>query len=107
MGRDDRQWIVRSFILDSFDAAGNRQPPVSVQMRGLRFRGSINEGDRVRISKSTRAEGLIEALELQNLTTGSTVKALSRSAKVPGWVWNLIWIAVIILVIYLIFSGAQ
>jgi hypothetical protein len=107
-GRDNKQWTVWSFVLESFDAAGNRQRPIPVEMRAIRFRGSIHEGDKVRITKFTRAGGVIKASELSNETTGSIVRGLGSTMwPPPMWVWNLIWIAGIILVILLIISSIQ
>ena len=96
-----RPWCVRTFLLQSFDEVGNRQPPVQVEMRALRFDGWINEGDEVVITNLKRRGGRILASEVRNKTTRTIVKAKGSSMwPPPGWVWNLIWLIGIILVVY-------
>lgn len=96
-----RPWSVRTFLLQSFDEVGNRQPPVQVEMRALRFDGWINEGDEVVITNFKRRGGRILASEILNKTTRASVRAKGSSMwPPPGWVWNLIWFIGIALVVY-------
>jgi hypothetical protein len=96
-----RPWSVRIFQLHSFDEAGNRRPPVQVEMRALHFDGWINEGDEVVLTNFKRRGGRILASEVSNKTTRTIIKAKGSSMwPPPGWVWNLIWVLCIVLVVY-------
>ena len=105
MDNRNRQWTIWSFLLESFDEVGNRQTPVQVEMRALRFDGWINEGDKVEIITSKWQGGRLQVSELRNKTTRSTVRAKGSTMwPPPMWVWNLIWIIGIVLVIAWILS---
>ncbi len=64
-----------TFRVERFDAAGNRLPPVPVEMRSKSFDGFINEGDQVEISARWREGQIAKPRKLRNLTTGAIVKA--------------------------------
>jgi len=57
-----------TFRIERYDEAGNRLPPVPVQMRGARFSGSLHEGDEVRVTGRWK-DGTLVTDRVQNLTT--------------------------------------
>jgi len=63
-----------SFRVERYDPGGNRLNPVVVEMRGPQIRGSLQEGDEVRVvGRAKRGRG-IKARKVKNLTTRSVVK---------------------------------
>lgn len=66
---------VISFRVETFDAQGNRQAPVTVEMKGIGFEGSLNEGDQVEINQKPRPGKTIKVAKVRNITAGSTFKA--------------------------------
>ena len=66
---------VWSFRIERFDEAGNRLPPIQIEMRGSRFTGSIDEGDKVEIQGKWQEGKVMQVKEVTNLTTGVTIKA--------------------------------
>lgn len=81
-----------SFRVERYDAAGNRLPPVPVEMRGRSFHGFINEGDRVRVQGRGKG-GVIKARKVRNLTTGARVevKANDMPLLVKIFVYPVLW----------------
>lgn len=67
--------IIWSFRVERYDEAGNRLPPVPVEMRGIGFDGFIREGDRVEVSGTWREGRTIRTNWVRNLTTGAVVRA--------------------------------
>ena len=74
---------ILSFRLDSYDESGNRLPPVPVELRGMRLRGQITEGEEVEAVGEWRG-GTIVADRVTNLTTSADVSVWSM--RVPAWV---------------------
>jgi hypothetical protein len=68
--------IVRTFRLDRYDSAGNRMQAVPVEMRGISFTGSINEGDKVIVYDKWIEGQTVQAKQVYNLTHQSMVEAL-------------------------------
>ncbi|MBE3201633.1 MULTISPECIES: hypothetical protein [Parafrankia] len=64
---------VWAFRIERYDSAGNRLPPVAVEMRARGFEGSLSEGDEVRVAGSWK-DGTIRAERIENLTTNSLVR---------------------------------
>ena len=94
----ERPRIVWTFRLERYDAAGNRLRPVSVEIKGFEFHGSINEGDLVEV-KGDQTSGTISVSELYNHTTGSQVTA---DDKTPNLLGCLVVVAVIAVIFVLI-----
>jgi hypothetical protein len=69
-----RDEIVWTFRVERHDQLGNRLPPVSVEMRGYRFDGALQDGDWVELDGQAQ-DGTLRARSLRNLTTGSQVRA--------------------------------
>lgn len=93
---------IYSFRVETYDAQGNRQPPVTVEMQGLSFEGSLNEGDQVEIDHKPRPGKAIKIKALMNLTSGAVFKAkglplyvqiINVPATLMAWI---IWAAVLI-----------
>jgi hypothetical protein len=95
---------VWTFRVERYDEAGNRELLVPVEMRGLRFEGSIADGDWVRV-RGRRRDGTLRASELENLTTGATVRAkgLPTAVKViAGVVFLIVAIIFVVVVVEII-----
>lgn len=75
--RDDAgtAMTVLDFRIERHDASGNRLAPVPVQMRGMSFSGSVNNGDDVRVDKGKWRHGTLRVEALGNLTTGASVRS--------------------------------
>ncbi|MGD8603105.1 MAG: hypothetical protein PVF49_00900 [Anaerolineales bacterium] len=108
MGQQTTQ--IYSFRVETFDAQGNRQSPVTVEMQGIGFEGSLNEGDQVEIDKKPRPGKAIKINKLMNLTSGAVFKAkdypfyvklISIPASLMAWI---IWAAVLVGFFWLVFS---
>ncbi|MEU2655182.1 hypothetical protein ABZ615_07645 [Streptomyces sp. NPDC007325] len=80
------------FRLERYDDAGRRVMLVPVEMRGLRFEGSVHDGDWVRVSGRMRA-GTLHANEVHNATTGADVNA----KRTPKWQWILATVIICII----------
>ncbi|MGO4613017.1 FHA domain-containing protein [Nocardia sp. 2YAB30] len=65
-----------TFRVERYDTAGNRLPPIPVQMRGLEFDGSLSEGDEVRVGGRWK-DGTLHSERVDNLTTRASVKTRS------------------------------
>jgi hypothetical protein len=108
-----RDFTVYSFRVESYDEQGNRLSPVTVEMQGIGFEGSLNEGDEVEIRKKYRPGRTIKVSQLYNITAASPFKAreypffiriLSYPLTLIGW---LLTVAFIIGFIYLLVSCAR
>lgn len=98
-----------AFRLERYDEAGNRLPPVPVEMRGLKFTGSISEGDWVFVRGSWTPGKPMHVPSVENLTTGTTVAAIIpasfRIASGCSWLIFLAFIAGVIAVVIAISNG--
>lgn len=65
---------VYSFRVETYDDQGNRLPPVTIEMKGISFEGSLNEGDQVQINKKPKHGITFKVNKLTNITAGSTFK---------------------------------
>ena len=75
---------VWSFRVDRFDCrSGNRLPPVPVEMRGLRFDGSISEGDHIEVYVRSEGRQTVAARWVKNLSTGTLVEARELADRLP------------------------
>ncbi len=67
--------IVWSFRLERQDEAGNRVPPVPVEMRARSFEGFISGGDLVEVDHRWSPGRTLPPRRVHNVTTGAVVKA--------------------------------
>jgi hypothetical protein len=67
--------IIWTFLVESYDTAGNRLPTVPVEMRGGSFTGVLNEGHQVEIDKKWREGETLNVKKVLNRTTGAWVCA--------------------------------
>ena len=74
-GQTARQYMVWSYSIERFDKNHNPLPLVPVQMRGLKFTGSLRDGDRVAVRARWQAGKTLHIQRAVNLTSGATVKA--------------------------------
>jgi hypothetical protein len=77
---------------------------VPVEMQGYTFEGSLAEGDWVRLRGSLK-RGTFRASEVENLTTGATVRAKrapNAVAVVVGAVFLVLFVAVVVLIVVMV-----
>jgi hypothetical protein len=68
--------LVWTFRVDSWDESGVHQPPVTVEMRGHRFTGSIGEGDWVEIPGHWQPGEVVHIQSLRNIGMNCPVAAV-------------------------------
>ena len=92
---------VWTFRVERYDDVGNRELLLPVEMRGYRFEGSIAEGDWVRL-RGRMKRGTLEASEVENVTTGATIRA-KTTPRMVGIVFAVIFgvafVAVVVTII--------
>ncbi|MFJ1560816.1 hypothetical protein [Streptomyces mirabilis] len=93
-GENTQSKTVWTFRIERYDDAGNRILLIPVEMRGLTFEGSINDGDWVRTRGRMRS-GTLRVTRLENLTTGASVRAkgVSKAAWIVGGLFLLFILA--------------
>lgn len=99
---DNAHQEVWTFRVERFDEAGNRVLLVPVEMRGLGFEGSIGDGDWVRV-RGRRRRGTFHAREVENLTTGATV----RAKQIPKWVTGIMVALLVGIVVFIAFVAVS
>jgi hypothetical protein len=82
-----------SFLVERFDAAGNRQTPVPVEIEGKEINGLLHEGDQVRVRGRMRGSKPLRCKRVYNITTRTSVGAASR--RYWGWFIAVVAFAVI------------
>ncbi|MFC8392514.1 hypothetical protein [Streptomyces sp. NPDC057238] len=94
------------FRIERYDAAGSRTVLIPVEMRGLTFHGSIQEGDLVRVRGKVK-NGTLRATKLDNLTTGAGVhaKGIPKAAYIAAVVIFVLGVLALILWTISDFSG--
>ncbi len=86
MGR--RYGSIWDFRVDSWDAAGQPQPPVAVEIRALSIEGSIGDGDWVEISGHPSAGRVLKVRRLRNISMNALVVA--RGGPSSGRPWRFV-----------------
>ena len=106
-----RNETVWHFRVESYDEAGNRLPPVAVEMHGQSFQGWIEDGDHVKITETRRKGDIITARKLYNESHGTWVEAknvkLLRGAAIGLGVTFGIPAFVVILIVIIWLSLTQ
>lgn len=90
VGPQKESWTVQSFRLERFDASGNRLSPVPVELRGLRFSGTLTEGDWVEVDPRRSVGDTVRVRHVVDHTTGAVVSGLgpragTRIGNTIGW----------------------
>jgi hypothetical protein len=76
-----------AFNVERFDEAGNRLPPVPVELRGRSLEGGLHEGDSVDVTPTFSPHGTVRVGRFRNLTTGADV---SVTCGRHSWIyWSL------------------
>jgi hypothetical protein len=94
---------VFSFRVQRYDNLGNPMEPIPVQMRGVVFTGTIQEGDKVCIPGEWKVGHLLQPKKIDNLTTKSVFKPgrkISKTERVLDIVYLAFWFVIIPLIIY-------
>jgi hypothetical protein len=97
---------VLSFRVDQYDAAGNRLPPVGVELRPYRG-GQVSDGEEIDVAGHWK-DGTLRAKTVVNRTTGAHMTGgWSRWAYVGGTIFLLFFFGIpIAAVLIAYFSGA-
>jgi hypothetical protein len=66
---------VWSFWVEPSSSDGERLGPIAVEMTGRKFKGTVTDGDEVRIDRRPRKGKKLRLNKLENLTTAGTVRA--------------------------------
>jgi hypothetical protein len=101
-GKDYSQSIL-SFRLERYDTNGNRVLLVPVEMRGLGFEGSVQDGDEARAHGKMRS-GTFRANKVENLTTGAEVQA-RKVPKILMAIFFVFFFAILAFIIAIAVSG--
>ena len=99
-------WIIWTFRVERYDKSGNQMQPVPVEMKGLKFEGTISEGDWVELPGQWKPGEIASPKKFINLTTGSEIRgSVPAGAKISwtcGWIMFAVFIlAVIAFIIFL------
>jgi hypothetical protein len=92
--------IVWNFRLSRLDENGDELAPIQVEMRGLKSKGTIAEGDEVKIHKEdvddTTGGGVLIVNRLYNATTNSWVKLKTQEISRKAF-----WIFLVIICVFI------
>jgi hypothetical protein len=80
IGQSQAAEQVWTFRVERHDQEGRVLPPIPVEMRGLSFHGSINEGDWVEIPVKWAPGTMLHPRRLRNRTTGADVRSRGSAA---------------------------
>lgn len=92
--------IVWNFRIERFDDAKRSLPRVAVQMSGVRFLGSITNGDVVEIDAPYVEGRVVVTNQVKNLTAGSMVEAAQMR---PLWLTPRFYLAIIAMLAFFTF----
>jgi hypothetical protein len=88
-----------SFLIEQYDAAGNRMPPVAVEFKGGAFSGVLRNGNRVEVQGKWVA-GTLQAASIQNLDTKAEVRKPFWSSILGRLIGGGCVLAVSVLIFY-------
>ena len=98
---------VLAFQVERYDESGNRTQLVPVEMRGYEFRGSLRDGDWVRVH-GKMSDGTMRSNRVDNRTTGATVvaKDVSKFAKGCGIIaFVAVCLFILAIILSVVFGG--
>lgn len=92
---------VWSFRLERQDEQGQPLPRIGVEMRGMGFDGTLAQGDWVRIDEDWQPGTTLQARQVTNLSTNSTVRAkgegpATKAAKTVGVVLSVLFFVAVL-----------
>lgn len=102
--------IIWSFRVERYQD-GHRLTPIPVEMRGVKLRGIIHEGDMVEIYDPWREGETIRPKQITNITTNTQVSSEKAPLGALGFcgilmvIWTIIVIGVIAMAVLLVASG--
>jgi hypothetical protein len=86
-------FTVWSFRLERTDSAGHPMTPIPVEMRGRRFKGSVNNGDLVDVRHRPPSGKLVQTRRVRNLTLGTDVRTKGRRHPILQALFVLVFLA--------------
>ena len=90
---------VWDFRIDHWDSTGAPQQPVSVEMRGVTFHGSIGDGDWVEIPGRWKPGELLRARSVRNVSQNVIVSAEGNQWRAEGCLGGLTRLVVVLVLI--------
>jgi hypothetical protein len=93
--------IIWSFRVERYQD-GHRLSPIPVEMRGVKFKGFINEGDTVEIIEPWREGETVHPKQIFNVTNNANV-SIAKPSLSPCGVVVVFFVAIIFLVVFLVF----
>jgi len=90
------------FRIERHDPSGNRMAPVPAEMEGTTtyFRGRVSNGDEIRVVDGEWRDGTLRVTELDNLTTGASVRSSPPApARLRAWAVLLTIVAAFVLLV--------
>ena len=81
-------WTIWTFKVERYDSAGNRLPPVPVEMRGRSFEGFVSEADQIELPAEALREWqpgqTVRPRQVRNLTNGAIFRASAQAGRGEG-----------------------
>lgn len=100
-------WQILAFRLDRFDDAGRPLPSIAVEMRGIRLKGNINDGEWIEVPEDRKTGELLRPKRVRNLTTSSLVEVSGHLL----WVFQLLlflgMIAIAVVLFWFVYYHGQ
>ncbi len=100
-------WTIWSFRVERYDESGNRMQPVPVEIRGMKFEGTISEGDWVELPELWKPGEVASPKKFTNLTTGAIISGSvpvgTKIGMTCGWIMFVIFIGAVIAFVYFVF----
>jgi len=100
-------WVIWSFRVERYDESGNQMQPVPVEIKGMKFEGTISDGDWVELPEPWKPGEVASPKKFDNLTTGAKISgSVPFGTKIGitcGWIMFVIFILAVIAAVYFIF----
>ena len=100
-------WTIWTFRVERYDESGNRMQPVPVEIKGMKFEGTISEGDWVELPELWKPGEVASPKKFDNLTTGARISGSvpfgTKIGMTCGWIVFVIFIGAVIAFVYFVF----